>query len=255
MMPLTHQIFQTSAGPVPIPCAFRKVNYVAALFESNSLGLNELLKNTTCFPALKVGEKQFIALGFIEYTDSDLGAYNEMILSVPCIPQGEKQSPMLWFNLLSSLKHRKVWQYVPQIYVTSTLSMAGGREIWGFPKEILHIKAKTNADDYAFELADEANSLICSFKGKMRLGITLKCPDMLTLTYKNGNPWITPVHVNNKCKIYIRPKLQLTLGNSNHKLCKTLERLGLSDAKPILVFHAPEFNAVFEAGAQQVMKH
>lgn len=253
-MPSTPPLIQTSAGPVPLPCSFRKVNYMAALFESPCDIINELLKNTQCIPALKMGHKHYIAIGFIEYTDSDLGAYNEMILSVPCIPEGEKQSPLLWLNLLSSLKNRKVLQYVPQIYVTSALSRAAGREIWGFPKEILQITAKPNADEYAFELKDESSDLICSIKGKMEYGIALKTPDMLTLTFKNDIPWITPVHVEHECKVYIRPRLQLRLGNSNHTLCNTLEKLNLANARPLLAFHAPTFKAVFEAGAKQMKK-
>lgn len=248
------QIIQTSAGPIPVPCYFRKANYMAALYETSGAILDELLYNTDCKPALKLGTKYYMALGFIEYIDSDLGAYNEVILSVPCIPKGEKQSIWLWLNLLSSLKNRKVLQYVPQIYVTSALSMAAGREIWGFPKELCQIKASTNISDYYFEISDATNNMICSLKGNMGIGLTIKTPDMLTLTFKNGKAWATPVHVDNTCKVYFKPNLHLQLGNSQHQLAKVLERLGLSNARPMLVFSAADFKAVFEAGAQQIKK-
>lgn len=248
MLEKTEKMVLTSVGLVPMPCEIRRANYLAALFKTSATGLGPLLAHTGHKPALKLGSDYYIAIGFVQYTETDLGAYNEIIISVPCISNTTKISPNLWLNLLSSLPQRKVLQYVTQIYVTSYFSMTAGREIWGYPKELLTIEAKSGKSDFMYEAKDSENNLVCKISGHMGLGVPVKCPDILTLTTKGGTKWATPVNVDCKSNLYYKPALKLEVGSSNHALGSILNELNLQHTSPLLAFYAPVFKGKFCAG-------
>ena len=62
------------------------------------------------------------ALMVVYYPTSTFGPYNEAILGVPCLWQGEDQF------------------YIAQIVVDTVPPLVGGREIWGYPKKIAGIE-------------------------------------------------------------------------------------------------------------------
>lgn len=244
----TENLVHTSLGPVPIPCHLRQANYLAGLFKTRAEPLEHLLQNTGHRPALKLGKSYYVAIGFIQYKDTDLGPYNEIIISIPCIERNQKPSWSSWINLLSSLQTRKVLQYVAHIYVTSPFSMVAGREIWGFPKELLSIDAKTHESDFKYEISNTEGALICRITGHLGFGFPVKSPHIVTLTKKNSKRWVTPLTVEAQSKLYFRPALQLQLGKIDHPLSDMLKKMELQNASPLLVFHSPEFKGAFDIG-------
>jgi len=65
---------------------------------------------------------------FIRYNFSTLGLYNEVILGIDCLWQG---APKV---------------YVAHIVVDNDVPLAGGREVWGYPKKLAHIEITREAD-------------------------------------------------------------------------------------------------------------
>ena len=64
------------------------------------------------------------------YRDSSMGPYDEFILTIPCLYQGE------------------MYLHVPFIYVNTDTAMASGREIGGWPKKLADIRMERVGDEY-----------------------------------------------------------------------------------------------------------
>ena len=75
-----------------------------------------------CAPAgarpLRIGGRLVVGLAAVHYGRGGMLAYEELLLAVP----------VLWRGRLRVT--------IPQILVTSPASVAGGRELWGIPKEL-----------------------------------------------------------------------------------------------------------------------
>jgi acetoacetate decarboxylase len=68
------------------------------------------------------------ALLFLSYPFSTLGPYEETILAIPCLWEGQPRT------------------YIPHIVVNSDIPMAAGREVWGFPKKMADITYRMDGD-------------------------------------------------------------------------------------------------------------
>jgi acetoacetate decarboxylase len=74
-------------------------------------------------------------LVFAKYRGGTLEPYNEVILQVPCLYQGQ---PYL---------------YIPAIYVTTDQAMASGRELAGFPKKLATIELDSSGAQFTGRLS------------------------------------------------------------------------------------------------------
>jgi len=64
----------------------------------------------------------------IQYPESTLGPYEEIILGLPCLFEGQERF------------------YIPYIVVNTLAPLAAGREVWGFPKKMADIDIGTDED-------------------------------------------------------------------------------------------------------------
>jgi len=69
------------------PLDFRDVHYLALTYTSTFSAVNEKLKDTEFKAGLIFNGKPLIAVALIEYKDSDLGAYNDVIIAIPVVPK------------------------------------------------------------------------------------------------------------------------------------------------------------------------
>ena len=121
------------------PVNFGDVHYIAALYQSNTEAVKKQLVGTGLKEGLILNGKPVVAVGLIQYKKSDLGAYNEVIIAIPVIPEHEKSGYANWLELYAPLKTRKLGQYIIHIPVNSVQSMEAGRNLWGYPKTVLAI--------------------------------------------------------------------------------------------------------------------
>lgn len=240
-----------SAGKTSLPCFFRKVHYMVALFPCNKEKVQSLLNGTGLNCTLFWGNKAMVALGFIQYLDSDLGAYNEIIVSIPVVPANIQAPLSSWADLFSNTANRKSGLYIKHIPVTASFSQAAGQELWGYPKTIANIHHHFENNTVYSTLHDATNTNpILSFSGKKGMGIPSIPIHLLTYSFKNNQLFRTPVKTGGR--LFIRPfhQLTLTLGNSENAMIKDLNFLELNGKKPALVMDAPAFKAVFFEGKE-----
>jgi acetoacetate decarboxylase len=93
---------------------------------------------------LELPSPAIATLMLIRYPFSTLGAYEEAILGIHCIWQGEEKF------------------YIPHIVVNNDVPLAAGREIWGFPKKMAQITLEKEADLIWGKVERPRGNLICT---------------------------------------------------------------------------------------------
>jgi len=105
------------------PIYYRNVEAIQISYETDLDAALDLLPQ-----GLEIMDTATAALMLIRYPFSTLGPYEEAILGIYCLWQGEMRF------------------YIPHIVVNNDIPQAAGREIWGFPKKMAHITLKNEAD-------------------------------------------------------------------------------------------------------------
>jgi hypothetical protein len=238
-----------SVGKTFLPCHFRKVHYTVALFRTSREVLTKILAGTDLIPALKWGRHYMVALGLIRYTESDLGAYDEVILSVPSMPADAKKPFSKWADLIGPLAKRTVGQYIFHIPVTSAFSEAAGRELWGYPKIVTGILHDFKPESINSQVFDPSGKLIMRCSGSLGLSIPSIPLSLITYSFRDRKKLRTVVKVRGRMKLYIQHSLQLEIGESDHPMANDLRLLGLDGKKPMVVMDSDKFQSVFDAGS------
>jgi hypothetical protein len=237
-----------SVGKTRMPCHFRKVHYVVALFKARGEALDKILTGTGLVPALKWGKSYLVAMGLIRYTESDLGAYDEVIFSIPSIPTDAKKPISHWADLVAPLEKRKVGQYIFHIPVTSGFSEAAGKELWGYPKIVTGIKHDFKPGRIDTQVSDPSGKMMLRCSGTMGFSIPSIPLSLITYSFHEGNKLRTAVKVRGGMKLYIQQSLKIEIGDSDHPMAKDLRLLGLDGKKPVVVMDSDKFQAVFYEG-------
>lgn len=248
----TQHDFALSQGSMKLPCHFRKVHFSVAMFAVGKDRARPFLENKGLKPALPwFGNKVMVALGLISYTDSDLGAYEEVIVALPSVRDGEGAGAMNWAGLLRSSETMKVGMHIIHIPVTSERSRIAGQECWGYPKRVLPIKHELGDVWIASVVKDERGMTILSCSGKKGMGIPIPSLQLMTYSFVQDKFTRTPVRIRGGMHWHPFADVRITLGDSKDPMAEDLRSLGLDGAKAAMFLDAPEFQAVFGAGVPQ----
>jgi hypothetical protein len=240
-----------SEGSMKLPCHFRKVHYSVALFAAERERVSLFLEGKGLVPALPWGGRNvMIAMGLIAYEDSDLGAYNEVIVAVPCVREGGSTGPLNWTGLLKNSDQLKVGMHILHIPVTTERSRIAGAECWGYPKKVLPIEHRLKGNEVHTSVVDEQGRRILQCTGSKGPSIPIPSLQLMTYSFLNGAMLRTPVQVRGGLRWHPVADVRLTLGDSNDIMAKDLHSLGLDGAKAKFFLDAPGFQAVFGAGVK-----
>jgi hypothetical protein len=235
-----------SAGVTKLPCFFKKVHYTVCLFATSNEALMNLLKGTGLVPALKWGRSYVVAIGLVQYEESDLGSYNEVIVAIPSIPEGMKKPFSSWLDLIGSLENRKVGQHIIHIPVTSEFSRVSGYELWGYPKITTLVEHEFQDASLHSKVFDPvSHELIAEVEGRLGFGIPSIPLSLITYSFMNERLMRTKVKVSGMMKLRLNHSIRLTVGESNHPMSNDLRMLGLDGKKPFLVMDTDKFQSVF----------
>jgi hypothetical protein len=239
----------SSLPDVVFPVDFRDVHYLALTYTSSFDAVNKKLNGTGLKVGLIFNGKPLIAVALIEYKDSDLGAYNEVIIAIPVVPNEIKSSVLNWLDLYAPLNTRKLGQYIIHIPVTSEKSMLGGRDLWGYPKivrKIIHSFEKNKIDFCV--LNEECNQNIIEFKGSLGMGLPVSSMDLMTYSYLQEQILKTTVNVRSNMRWKPFADIRITANDTNDPMCKDIIDLGICNKKPLFTIEATKFKAKFNEG-------
>lgn len=230
------------------PLAFRDVHYMALLYRADYTEVERHLQETGLKPALFFFGKPVVAIGLIQYKESDLGAYNEIIFSIPVVLKNHHASHFSnWLDLYAGFENRKGGQYIIHIPVTSQVSVDGGRNLWGYPKTLEPIQHQFYNNRISSSLDDQDGNPLMTWKGSLGPGIIIPTMNLMTYSFMEDQLMKTKVDVKAKMKWYPFANIQLSVDNHSSKMVKDLQALGLPNRKPLAVLGASTFSAMFHA--------
>jgi|GEM_PF-850040 len=239
-----------SEGRTWLPCHFYQVHYMVALFKTTDRQLQPLLEGSGLRSGLRWMGRPVVAMGLIQYQKSDLGAYQEIILSVPAIPQGVQTVFGGWGGLFGDLERRSLGQYILQIPVTSSFSMVAGKEIWGYPKRLADIHHQFLPGDLHSEMHDAGGQLVLQCRGHLGFSLPFVPLSLVTYSFKNGRPLRTRVSVKGMMRWFPAQKLMLSTGASEDPLAIQIRQLGIDGKRPFMVLDSPAFQSKFFPGEE-----
>lgn len=244
---------EISAGTTFLPCHFQKVQYHVALFKTDPKVLEGMLSGTGLKAALRWGRHGIVALGLIRYEQSDLGAYDEVILSIPSIPADITAPFSNWLDMTGPLASRKVGQYILHIPVTSTFSMAAGSELWGYPKIVTGIDHDFGRDAISSRVSDPDGRMIMTCSGKLGSWLPSIPLSLVTYSFRHDVPLRTAVRVRGRMRFFLQQSLTLQVGDSDHPMARDLRLMGLDGKRPLFVMDSDRFQSVFHEGREMMI--
>ena len=230
------------------PVKFEDVHYIASLYTANSEKVNTLLNGTGLKAGLHFLGKPTVALGLIKYKKSALGAYNEIILSIPVVQQHEKTGWTSWIDLYADFKKRKGGQYIIHIPVTTQVSVDAGRTLWGYPKTLLPITHNFESGGINTLLLNEENKPLINVNGNTGFEMPIAAMPLMTYSFLNDALLKTTVNVSCRMKCKIKSGLTIQVADPDHPIGKTVRELGIENKNPIFTIESKHFKAGFNKG-------
>lgn len=233
------------------PIRFRDVHYISALYRSNPSAIYEKLKGTGLKPALYFRGSPLTAVGLIQYKDSDLGAYNEMIIAIPVVPENTGNKLQNWLDLYMPNNKKKVGQFIIHIPVTTQRSVDAGRILWGYPKIVLPISHNFNQHKINSHIwSEEKNSVLLEISGTSPFGIPIPSMDLMTYSFLGESMLKTFVDVHANMKWIPFSNLVINVHSKDHEICKDIIALDICNRKPVFTIEATRFKAEFFEGTK-----
>jgi hypothetical protein len=220
---------------------------VALLYKASAQKVEQLLSQTKLKPALHWGLNPVVALGLIQYKDSDLGAYNEMILSIPAVLDSQPSNWRNWLNLYAKNQNLRVGQHIIHIPVTTQVSVDAGQQLWGYPKTVQSIDHNFLDNQISSRLYNPAGKSILELQGSMGIGIPT--PNMNLLTYSYLNDVLVKTTVDVHSPMYWHPfaNLRISIKDTSDPICRDILELGIHTQKPLFALQSPRFSADFNS--------
>lgn len=229
------------------PVRFRSVEYLALLYKAPRHKVEQLLGDLKLKPALYWGSNPVVALGLIQYKDSDLGAYNEIILSIPSVHSTHTPSWKNWLNLYADKSKLQVGQYIIHIPVTTQLSVDAGQKLWGYPKTLQPIEHKFSGNKIQTRLFGKSKELVLEIQGKLGIHVPTPSMNLLTYSYLNDSLVKTTVDVYSNMQWHPFANIKIDVKNNSEPISRDIMELGLPRQQPLFVLHSPRFSADFNA--------
>lgn len=183
--------------------------------------------------------KALVTLGFVEYDDTDLGAYHEFMVSIMV---RKHERPWTASQSVHSREFRKndIAVYIHRLPVDDRFSMDAGRGIWGYPKTLMEFARADEGRSIGWSLRENGvEALRLRWKPRWIPMRQTKSPP--TYTFGDGvlrmTTWRSQAH-----GVRMRPRgAELTLGQG--ELAEELRGLGLG--RPILSISVANMRARF----------
>ena len=245
---------ETSLGSIDFPMLYSEVDGLFASFWVDYDLARKKLSETGLKPARKpfsLTRKTVMTIAFFEYRKCSGGPYNEVAVAIHSYP--EAMGDDVKFSLFDMLKKpdkRKVGTFILDLPVTTDWAMAGGVEIYGYPKWVADIALHFGKNVFKGQVIDPANgepvlSLSGEYKGP---GIKTPSMDIMSYSFLNHQMLKTSIHTDGNIKTYSGRKFILKSGDSNHGSSVLIRELGLDGAQPFLVNRTVNFRAKLELG-------
>jgi hypothetical protein len=240
---------ETSIGPVELPVRYLAGTAVQAIFAIPHAAADRLLAPYRLEAARVPGGRSIAGIGFFDYTESSLGAYREVAVTIAAWPIGSRRRVSGLLDMFGPLARRRTGWAVLDLPVTTEEADVAGREIWGYPKYVASISSMYSGADFRGALVDENGTEILTLDGTSTRSVRLPAWDMVTYTSHGGRLWRSEIEVAGHMIATPGRGFSLWVGPSDHRTAGHLSALGLHGAAPLFVARYSPWRARLQAGA------
>jgi hypothetical protein len=245
----------TSCGPVELPILYYDVSTLTAFFAVAREHAEAALAGTGLAPVLLTRERALAGLGFYEYRDTSVGAYNEVGLGLPVVPLRGESPRVPLIDLLRQPSRRRAGFYVLDLPVTTEVACAAGRELWGYPKFVTDISFELGGGRFRCGVADPAGGPpLIELAGA--LGPAVPAPPMSMVIYSHlgTRDLRTQVDVRGHSRLHGGRGLTLAISDAHHVMARHARALGLDGARPLAVLETSRFQSRLNAGSDYPLR-
>jgi len=239
----------TTQGTIDLPILYFDVSMLLAFFTTTRDAVEAKLDGTGLRPALTLSRRAFVGIAHYEYRQTGVGAYNEVGVALPVLPEGAPIPRNPIQALYGSVDKRYLGFHVLDLPVTTPLANAGGRELWGYPKFVAPIPFHLDKKRFESSVIDPRDGgTIFTLSG--RLLPSLPAPPMSLVLYSHHEGNLLRATVDVRGRMHLRPGrgLQLRVGESTHRMARNLRDLGLDGTRPAIVLDTHRFQSRLNAG-------
>ena len=224
-----------------LPLFYRDISSFSALYPARISAIRKLLPDKRLHPARLLPGIGIISFVALQYKNTDIHAYNEMIISTILV--NPEIADVTGYNILSQIVRRSMHLYVIHMPVSTEIARVGGVEGYGLAKFLADISFSENAGNIVCKVMDK-EQLICTLGARK---IETPGSDFLESTLhstQNGLPQSCRVKsVALQSGISLGPKnVELKLGDT-HAIAMELSRTLLSH-RAIMFTYTPKSQAI-----------
>jgi Acetoacetate decarboxylase (ADC) len=208
--------WQVQGSTVTLPVAIRDSAVAIAVFSCSAGAARTAVADNRLTP-LTIAGRGFASLVFVKYRDSDLGAYDEVGLSVA----------------VRGPAHGAIGTYIVELPVTQTFTLEAGRAIWGLPKWLAQGTISVRPGGVQACLCDGAQSVLTAALdvGGLRIPVPITIPVVCWAVRPDGP------EVGELLRGTVRVRLEglrFGLGGARvvfgeHRMARAARALGMSD--------------------------
>jgi hypothetical protein len=215
-----------SMGELELPIRFTDGSALACIYRVDLAAARDIMTGD-CFEPLPVGGRAMVQLMALEYRDSSVGPYNELGLLVLARRPGSLPSAMRL--LMAPATVEDAGWFVVTLPVTTGLTCASGRELWGFPKYVTRIDTEFARDGVEVILGEE---LVIEHRG--RFGVPMPAPPYVFFTELDGRLLRTVVPTRHRLRMGGARSVRVHV-TGDGPTAAAVRRLGLAGRRPMVV--------------------
>jgi hypothetical protein len=127
--------FTIAGRTVTMPVAVRAAKNWIAVYSVDAEPVRRLVEPTGLEVAEARPGKAIVTIGFVSYTDTDLGAYHEFMVGIAV--RRHDAGPATARERSREVRKNLAGVYIHHLPVDDQFSMDAGRGIWGYPKTLM----------------------------------------------------------------------------------------------------------------------
>ncbi len=243
------ETFRTSAGEVQLPILYRDGSAFFAFFQVDPDRAAEVLAATPLVPARFGRGTALAVIAAFDFKDSSIGPYRQLGTALAVVPRDVVAPRLPLLHFLRARTHADVGLHVLDLPVTSAISDAAGREIWGFPKLLTAIDVETAPGISAVVQAPEGEEPIVLLEGHAGPALALRAVDLVTYTVHEGAILRTVLESRGWMHTGLGRGVTLRIGDAEHPMGRRLLALGLGGARPFALQVCRRYRGALNAPA------
>jgi hypothetical protein len=172
---------------VAVPVEVRSAKMVGGTFTAPYTAAAHLIAYSGLTPVKVAGTLAICMVSGVQYTDNDLGPYNEIALAVVVEPVGHHGSGAL------GLATGNVTTFIHRLPVNQEFTCAAGRDIWGFPKWVadINVQERPGRTDVVM-LDDGEHAMTLSVDTRWSIPVPDNEMEMACYSYRDSTLRLTP---------------------------------------------------------------